>query len=530
MGFYGNVYFQLIEAFHKFVLKNSGDKTYSFNKNKVNPSGTQPEDIIESPAKSRKGVFSLDSGNAWINFSKESTTDSESYKIWHSEPAIENSTKKPIFKLQLDAAELEKRKDGNIIQLEDHDIFTASESEYDAAGHIIGTANQIYRLPKAQVNEEVDKLKQLVGEPEGKDLPEVEEEKANLYGYTEHNSINIETLQKYVGNWDEVINADDNYSSISNVIGNINALLGKNTYDWVNEEELKSLTDVIGNMAKLWKEYDGDLMDKQYSLSETILDFKDRYDDKITSIDSQIVLLNNAVGNIGQRGPEQGQLYTEIDNLYDKYNELKELHITDKANLDSRDADFQGNINTINESLRTMNDSIEAHGQAWSGTKKELEDQIISLGTDVNDLEKDIISTFNQQDGKIETKADSATVESLKNSLEQKDKELSDAIGKAQADANAYTDSKIGTPVEGKTAVEMINETNTLVTAATTNISTINAFLSKLGTGDSIIIEEGETILASISRQLSNLQASIDDIKEQIKLYHPEGEIPTPEE
>ena len=72
MSFYGSVYYQLIDTFYKMIVKNSGDNTYSFNDSLVNDSNKIETGVLdESPAVGRKGVFSLDSGNYWINFSKD---------------------------------------------------------------------------------------------------------------------------------------------------------------------------------------------------------------------------------------------------------------------------------------------------------------------------------------------------------------------------------------------------------------------------------------------------------------------------
>ena len=102
MSFYGSVYYQLVDTFYKIIVKNSGDKNYSFNEDLINPSGTAEQDIITSPAVGRKGVISLDSGNYWINFSKipkdndEDVTDAAPYRIWHSPAHDDPETSKRI--------------------------------------------------------------------------------------------------------------------------------------------------------------------------------------------------------------------------------------------------------------------------------------------------------------------------------------------------------------------------------------------------------------------------------------------------
>ena len=103
MSFYGSVYYQLIDTFYKIIVKNSGNKNYTFNDNLINPSETPTKDIIESPAVGRKGVFSLDSGNYWINFSKnDEANESAPYTIWHSAPHNDEETRHPISSWRLE--------------------------------------------------------------------------------------------------------------------------------------------------------------------------------------------------------------------------------------------------------------------------------------------------------------------------------------------------------------------------------------------------------------------------------------------
>ena len=59
MSFYGSVYYQLIDTFYKIIVKNTGNEnTTNFPEIDFNINGTAENEIIESPAVGRKGIFS----------------------------------------------------------------------------------------------------------------------------------------------------------------------------------------------------------------------------------------------------------------------------------------------------------------------------------------------------------------------------------------------------------------------------------------------------------------------------------------
>jgi len=141
MSFYGSVYYQLIDTYYKIIVKNGGDKTFDFNKALINPSGTADIDLIESPAVGRKGVFTLDSGNYWINFSKIEDESGAPYRIWHAEPHYQQNNPQIGFYHRPNNEYYDIEVDGDIetiyekgtrneliegthyIQLDEHDFF-----------------------------------------------------------------------------------------------------------------------------------------------------------------------------------------------------------------------------------------------------------------------------------------------------------------------------------------------------------------------------------------------------------------------
>jgi hypothetical protein len=193
MSFYGSVYYQLIDTYYKIIVKNSGNETFTFNKAVFNPSGTPDEDLIESPAVGRKGIFTLDSGNYWINFSELKDTEASApYAIWHSEPhksengvpigfypedkyeerEDKNTGKKEIYNKETGEKLIEGT---DYIQLYENNFFRVYNQKHDEAGHTYDNDNlsSLYRLPKSETSDDIDELQTYVGviTDENKDDP-----------------------------------------------------------------------------------------------------------------------------------------------------------------------------------------------------------------------------------------------------------------------------------------------------------------------------------------------------------------------
>lgn len=319
MSFYGSVYYQLIDTFYKIVIKNGGDSTFTFNPtdNQINPSDTELKDIIESAAIGRKGVFSLDSGNYWINFSRADDVDEIApYKIWHSEPHNDEETRKRVSGWDIETEEYESIKDDygyetsvvlkgtdtpliegeDYIQLKEHEFLRIYPTHYDEAGHIIGETSEsiLYRLPSVNISERLSALEGMIGEPKiafpRPDLPDdvilnmTPEQLAayegdyiyNLANYAEENYRDIKLLEKYVGDWSQSYGSyeynNESLVTISNWIGNLDKLyVGldssstffsdlMSTGVWDNDLEKMvytptTLVDIIGPAKRIWDEY-----------------------------------------------------------------------------------------------------------------------------------------------------------------------------------------------------------------------------------------------------------------------------------
>ena len=377
MSFYGSVYYQLIDTFYKIIIKNSGDKTYSFNDVPFNPSGTPENEIIESPAVGRKGVFSLNNGNYWINFSKSEDVDEAApYKIWHSPAHDDPKTSKRISAWDIESDKYTYEKDDkgiekavynkagvpmiageDYIQLQDHEFIRMYPSHYDEAGHIIDgqTKPTLYRLPKSDVNEQVNWLMGLIGEPsEDKQLPrwEIPEEERTeglaqskdnsvmtLTDYAEKNYEDLRTQESYVGDWSTIAQywGEDWYMSpsITDFIGKVEDMFNDPSVEANNYEEFKNwflqgwnLVKILGELPIMWRAMDVSgsnvpisFSDAIVKLAKTLSEYKNEVSGRLAVINAAIeghtLRLDSIDDTIGEDTRSLGSIYPALNSLQD---------------------------------------------------------------------------------------------------------------------------------------------------------------------------------------------------------------------
>lgn len=463
MSFYGSVYYQLVDTFYKIIVKNNGDKTYAFNDDLINPSGTAEQDIITSPAVGRKGVFSLDSGNYWINFSKipkendEDVTDAAPYRIWHSPAHDDPETSKRIsswdiesdqYTYEKDEKGMEKavyNKDGvemkagtDYIQLQDHEFIRMYPSHYDEAGHIIDqqTTPTLYRLPKSDVNEQVNWLLGLIGEPsEDKKLPmwEIPEEERTegleqnkdnsvmtLSDYAEKNYADLRTLESFVGDWSTIAEywGEDWYMapSITEFLGKIEDMFNDPSVEANNYEEFKNwfnqgwtLTKIIGELPKMWRTInDGgsnipvSFVDAIVKLSENLSTYKTEMSKRLAVIDAAIeghgLQIDNIQDTIGTDTRNLGSIYPALNNLQDAIaaegdarraaDQTLQTNIDNEAtNRFNADTTLQNNIDDEARTRAANDETLQGNIDA-EATTRETNDKTLQDNIDAEETER----------------------------------------------------------------------------------------------------------------------------------------------
>lgn len=543
MSFYGSVYYQLVDAFNKFVLKNTGKNSQDFPK-----AEEFEKEIPIQKAIGRTGEIAISTGNQWINFTKdekENINDPNEadppYIIWHSAPDAKANQADHGFKLlDVENDQLTDRlEDDGTIKLIDADKFETYETIYDKAGHIAKVERKTYRLPKAQVNEDVDRLKKIVGNPPDNltILPEVEEGKENLYGYVEVNTADIRDLQDKVGDWG--ITGYHDYS-ITDVIGDINVMLNTGSSDeYMEPDEFKSFAEVIGQMNKIYElEFDSGV---KTNLADTIEAIKDDLDGLDENVNLQQTVTNAQFENIAGRfgtSINDDSVYDHLNRLYsyfvvtcgqenigdqelesiklDKGESLKLQHtlttLADRAKKIEDDLDWSEDYKTVSAEILDLQDrSTKLENDLnWSNTKKTVSEEIDQINATLgwsnpNSVSKEI-ADLHEEDAEINKTIldhfEKATA--AQNALNNEDKRIADAI-------------KIDLIPEGSTVMGEINKINATIGAVPEDYDNVVDFISTVKTNIENNIGELPEDASSISDLIqgieTDLQNQLDDIK-----------------
>lgn len=150
MSFYGNVIYELADAFASVIVKNSGKGNKAF--------AASSQDATEVAAAGLGGKATLDTGNQWVGLTAD--TDNQVIKVWHSEPD-ESSTNGPIAavtKVSAPAADNVDLSSGDYIQI--------SQATYDDAGHINGQKVATLKMPVSKTEENISDLQNRMAEIE----------------------------------------------------------------------------------------------------------------------------------------------------------------------------------------------------------------------------------------------------------------------------------------------------------------------------------------------------------------------------
>lgn len=509
MSFYGSVYYQLIDTFYKIIVKNSGDKTYTFNDVPFNPSGTPENEIIESPAVGRKGVFSLTNGNYWINFSKSDDVDEAApYKIWHNPAHDDPETSKRIssWDIESDQYTYEKddkgietavyNKDGvpmvageDYIQLQDHEFIRMYPSHYDEAGHIIDTQTEptLYRLPKSDVNEQVNWLLGLIGEPsEDKQLPmwEIPEEERTeglaqskdnsvmtLTDYAEKNYEDLRTQESYVGDWSTIAQywGEDWYMapSITDFIGKVEDMFNDPSVEANNYEEFKNwflqgwnLVKILGELPKMWRAMDASGSNVPISFSDAIVklaknlsDYKNEVSGRLAVINAAIeghtLRLDNIDDTIGEDTRKLGSIYPALNSLQDEIvNEADARRNADDKltnNLAKEISDREAAAAELNEALTK---EIQDRADADTAINTALAQEVTDRTNAVSELSTAVYAKIAEEKKALQDEIDSdneAQTNAITAAYQQADTNLDTKLSQALSDAQKNINERIGT-------------------------------------------------------------------------------------
>ena len=585
MSFYGSVYYQLIDTFYKIIVKNSGDKTYTFNNVPFNPSGTPENEIIESPAVGRKGVFSLTNGNYWINFSKsDDVKEAAPYKIWHNPAHDDPETSKRIsswdiesdqYTYEKDDKGIEKavyNKDGvemiageDYIQLQDHEFIRMYPSHYDEAGHIIDAQTEptLYRLPKSDVNEQVNWLLGLIGEPsEDKQLPmwEIPEEERTeglaqskdnsvmtLTDYAEKNYEDLRTQESYVGDWSTIAQywGEDWYMSpsITDFIGKVEDMFNDPSVEANNYEEFKNwflqgwnLVKILGELPKMWRAMDVSGSNVPISFSDAIVklaknlsDYKNEVSGRLSvinaAIDGHTLRLNDIDEIIGEDTRKLGSIYPALNSLQDEIvAEAEARRNADNKLTDNLAQEVRDREAAITELDGKLTDEIKNRTDADTAINEALAQEVSDRKDAVSELSTNVYSKIAEEKEALQKEIDSdnnAQTDAITAAYQQADTNLDTKLSQALSDAQKNINERIGTleQLHDKHYDELIEDIQDINDTLGTQPDEITVF-ARLATADSEIqgLKDslGATGDVSVATELTNIKNSIGDATDTV--------------
>ena len=518
MSFYGSIYYQLVDAFNRIWITNKGKEETAF------PETEKIEEKFEYHSPGRQGVIGLNSGNRWISFTGE---EDNTFTIWHNsadgemlvpdygfykidnmhyvipeegEAALDaiarvinsnnivpgcrallpigtngNSQLYESYVYEITGWKKEEHiTDEKFTILTPDDFFvTTQKSEIDEAGHVIPGSSHLYKMPKSDVTEQIEKLWDSV-------------EKINELDEKQQES--IDQHEQYVGDWsvnrgytfeqyDEEGNPTANHwvPTISMAIGDMIELITGNPgnmYDqnyWRNKDV--NLVRAIGNLTELYTDLG---KDEQFGLTneskltdvnliKVILYLKNKLiAANTTAIESHAETLTNLTRDVNRLDDEND---AQDDRLLSLENRATDLEAEDvkiyqkiadeKLLLEAEDKRLDGRID---EASKAISDHAIISEQAHT----QLNGAITTLNNTLTQkIENDIATESNIINGRI-----TSEVETINGKF--------DAIHNTETgilkSANNYTDAEIDklnysdTNAADGQYVYSVNEANGIIT------------------------------------------------------------------
>lgn len=270
MSFYGSIYYQVAQSFAKILFKNSGITNIGFL---AKPSNGEIE------ADGRTGVFSIDSGNRWIQINP----NGEGCQIWHAAPNTTNPTiVQGMEKADIPAAPSE------VIELASGDYFKIPVIQYDDAGHILPPSGEAvyYRMPVIDILDDVSTLEAAV---------------------TKLESDNASQDSKIAKNVNDITGISNRTNELESTVGD---------FRLVSETSGESLSTVIGNVDsfRIIQE------DEDLTLTQSILNLQDYTETNITTLKEVDQGFTQTIGLLSKNIED---LLKEIDSLKDRVTALE---------------------------------------------------------------------------------------------------------------------------------------------------------------------------------------------------------------
>lgn len=306
MSFYGNVFYELTNAFATIAIKNSGKSLKSF---------ISPGQDTELPAAGLEGKVSIDTGNKWINL--QGSPEELMFKVYHSKKD-ENDKSNNVESIETPAAA-----PNNAVELKPGDYLQINKFFYDDAGHVTTSGvSDYYRLPISDTDKDMADLQERMDALK-KDQSDITDAFEQLEVQVKDNDTQLIDLEKVVGKQSSL--SSDSSVNIIDAIGNVDSLNASivetiGDVDYLNKD---SIVDAIGNMDELSDNHDtivqaiGNMreLNNTDTLTQNILTIKSDMKAQSTTIDYQGIAIKNAIEKLVKVLNEQG-INIDFDSLW----------------------------------------------------------------------------------------------------------------------------------------------------------------------------------------------------------------------
>ena len=270
MSFYGNVFYELTNAFAKFIVKNNG-KTKE----------EEPQTLQDSFNISAIGLnssFNIDSGNKWIKLDGENNTCS----IYHSLPKSDDKFG------SIDSWNKTEGTIENAVVLQPGDNIKVQNLYYDKAGHISAIEDKYFSLPITDLDADLDEIKNNIKSLQDNDVIQdsnISTNTNNILGIDTKYDADIAGLKGKDTEIDQ--NISDINDRITNEISSLDERIGNNELLGIGENI--SIVEAIGDLSTTAK---------KTSVVENLNDLKQQNIQILTSMTVTNSSIKNAIDNI----------------------------------------------------------------------------------------------------------------------------------------------------------------------------------------------------------------------------------------
>ena len=556
MGFYGSVYYQLIDTFYKITGKNSGKSKTSFQ------SSTADSEI---EATGRKGVINLDTGNRWINISKSG----DSLLLTHQGTDNDYVSNSTLAIEVVDGKGTGSGTSSSPKKLNYEDVLKVSKIYQDQAGHVTGKKDFTYlKLPaEPPITDDLKSLQYYAGirdVPADPDNPtkaeltnktitantklyansSIPDPKTNLYNYAIHNYEVAKIHKSSLHDWSNICDSystsitSNNNITICKAIGDLDNLFSGNPFSKYlgtnggSKVFTNGLVSCIGNMSLLYAPF-GKQSSTAFPLVDAIVQLKEDLDEAekdINENEAAIALVNNFINEHVENStkkftsiettignPSGIPIYTEISNLHAKDSEILGILGTRlNANLTAF-----GEISALQTKTDNTNKTVADNKSAMdlkdSELQKEIDDLEALVGTrlnttktvfnEISDTNKTVVdnkSAMDSKDSELQKEIDD--LEALVGSRLNTDKTVFDEIS---ATNKKITDNKKELDEEDDRLEGLINDLNTLIGTQKTEGVSVFTEISNLNT----LIGTKPSDYSDVFTEISSLKSYFSDIE-----------------